>query len=573
MRIVNEKAEARVRRLDPVGIAVRYGLLTAFVVMCGFLAASRENFATGANVRTILLTSAVSFIVAVPLGMLLQSGGIDFSVGSTVGLSVVLGGRFLSDYGLDPLVAIAAVLGCTAVVGAVNGLLCARWRLSPVVVTIGMLFLLRGVAFVLSGADVRRDFGRSFPYLGRSRWVVLDIPAPVVLAAVWGAVLMTLWFRTRWGRHAHASGIDETAAISAGIDPRRSRFGMHVLTSVSAGIWVGVLFLSVLGNGLIQYRVDPDWTRIVQGSVLVASAGFQVLIVKAAGRHRVAAKSVGDGDARSGITESDPPQPRYVGSSDDTTRSSLVVKGLTKRFGAITALHDVSFSVNAGQVVALLGDNGAGKSTLVKTLTGLHQPDDGILELDGIAQRPASPAHAQALGIEAVQQGLGVVGLFSSAENLFLGREPSPPGPLKYLGWIDREVMRSKTAEELEGLHVSVHSVDAPIISLSGGQRQSIAVARASLWATSVVILDEPTAALGVEQSAELLRLVRRLADSGTAVILVTHDMPQVLAVCDKAVVLRHGRCIADEIVGVETDVTRLVGLVTGSVEGRFDAK
>ncbi|MEM8924429.1 MAG: ATP-binding cassette domain-containing protein [Actinomycetota bacterium] len=590
---------------SPTAFAVRYGLAAAFAVLCLFLAVSRENFATGTNVRTMLLTSAVALIVAVPLGMLLQSGGVDFSVGSTLGVAVVTGGRFMSDYDWHPLLASLAVLVLCAGIGAVNGLLCARWRLSPVVVTIGMLFLLRGVAFVLNGGEVRRSFGRGFSYLGRSRWVVLDLPTPVLVAAIWAAVLLAFWYRTRWGRHAHAAGIDEIAAVSAGIGVARSRFGLYVLTAVGAGIGgliqlsrldsappvtgqnlelevltavllggvafsggygsvanviIGVLFLTVLGNGLIQYQVDPNWSRVVEGSALVASAGFQVAIVNAAVRGASGRAAAGAPDSDTAVD--DPPPEVSVA----TAKAVLEVRHVTKRFGAVTALDGVSMTVRGGEVVALLGDNGAGKSTLVKAISGVHRPDDGGFVVNGHPAAPGSPAEARALGIEAVQQSLGVVGLFTAPENLFLGREPTTGGIIgRRLGWIDRRRQRRETEEALARLRVRIADLDAPVVALSGGQRQSVAVTRASMWATAVVLLDEPTAALGVEQSAQVQTLIRRLADGGAAVLLVTHDMPQVLAVCDRVVVLRQGRTVADEAVTAATTVEHLVGLITGA--------
>ena len=593
-------------------LAVRYGLAALFVSMCVFLGLTRNNFATDGNIRTILLTSAVAVIIAVPLGMLLQSGGIDFSVGSTLGVSVVAGGRFMADYGWNPLVASIAVIALAAAIGAINGLLCARWKFSPIVVTIGMLFLLRGVAFVLSGSEVRRSFGRSFSYLGRSRWVVLDIPTPVLVAALWSGILLTLWYRTTWGRHAHAGGIDEEASIQAGIAVDRVRFRFYVLTAVAAAIGgliqlsrldsappvtgqnlelevltavllggvafaggfgsvanviLGVLFLNVLGNGLIQYRVDPNWSRVVEGAVLVASAGFQIAIVNAANRPQVAIGASATTSTVAAGAHDRPLPDRSRPTFPPNAVPALDVRDVVKRFGSLTALDGASLKVHPGEIVALLGDNGAGKSTLVKGITGVHQFDAGELVLDGTVVTPKSPADARRIGVEAVHQSLGVVGLFNASQNLFLGRELLVENPIgKRLGWIDRAKQRSATADALAKLRVRIPNLDAPVLSLSGGQRQSVAVTRSSIWDSSIVVMDEPTAALGVEQSAEVLSLIERLANEGKAVIVVTHDMPQVLQISDRAVVLRHGQVVADEVVDEEMTVERLVGLITGAV-------
>lgn len=591
-------------------MAIRYGLIAALGVLAVFLSLTRDTFLTVTNIQTMLLTSAVSIVIAVPLGMLLQTGGVDFSVGSALGLAVVLGGRFMSDLGWNPLLACAVVLLLLVLVGAVNGTLCARWDLSPVVVTIGMLFLLRGLAFVLTGSEIRRDFGRLFAYLGRSRTVPLDIPFPVIIAAAWSGVLLVLWYRTRWGRHAHACGAGPEAAIDVGINVIRSRLSLYVLVSLGAGIGgliqlsrldsapavtgqnleleiltavllagvafmgghgsaaniiTGVLFLTVLGNGLIQYRVDTNWSRVVEGAVLVSSAGFQVAIVRAARRQRFQPADA-DADANGDAGAAMPAGPR-VARVKPGADPVLEVAGATKRFGPVTALDDVSFGVRPGEVVALLGDNGAGKTTLVRALTGVHALDEGSVVVRGSEVELNSPIDAQALGIEAVHQRLGVVGIFDASENLFLGREPLVSNVFgRSIGWIDKRHMRSEAAAELQKLRVEIPGRRTPVASLSGGQRQSVAVARAGRWGRSIVLLDEPTAALGVQQSAEVLRLVRELAEAGTAVLLVTHDMPQVLEVCDRFVVLRRGRVVAIEPVEEHTSVERLVGLITGAI-------
>ena len=599
-----------IRQRGLTDVAIRYGLIAALVVLGAFLALTRDTFLTVTNVQTMLLTSSVSIIIAVPLGMLLQSGGVDFSVGSALGLAVVVGGHFMADLGWHPLIACAGVLAMAGFIGGFNGTLCARWHLSPVVVTIGMLFLLRGLAFVITGSEIAHDFGRGFSYLGRSRTVPFDIPAPVLVAAAWSAVLLVLWYRTRWGRHAHACGAGEEAAVDVGINVTRSRLSLYVLVSVGSGLGgliqlsrldsapavtgqnlelevltavllagvafmgghgsaanviTGVLFLTVLGNGLIQYRVDTDWSRVVEGAVLVSSAGFQVAIVRAARRQRprpLEVDAAGEGQGPTAVGR------RSTGAMPDA-EPVLEVHGATKRFGPVVALDDVSLSVHPGEVVALLGDNGAGKSTLVKALTGVHALDEGSVVVEGREVELHSPLDAQALGIEAVHQRLGVVGLFDASQNLFLGREPLVPNPLgRSIGWIDKRHMRSETADELQKLRVRIPDVRVPVASLSGGERQSVAVARAGRWAQSIVLLDEPTAALGVEQSAEVLRLIGELAEAGAAVLLVTHDMPQVLKVCDRVVVLRRGRVAAVEPVDEDTSVARLVGLITGAVEG-----
>ncbi|WP_415949055.1 ATP-binding cassette domain-containing protein [Streptomyces sp. KLOTTS4A1] len=214
----------------------------------------------------------------------------------------------------------------------------------------------------------------------------------------------------------------------------------------------------------------------------------------------------------------------------------LALRGVSKRFGAVQALTDVELEVHAGKVVALVGDNGAGKSTLVKTIAGVHPVDEGVIEWGG---RPVSiqrPHDAQELGIATVYQDLALCDNLDVVANLFLGREL---GRAKVL---DEVAMEKRAKELLDTLSIRIPSVRIPIASLSGGQRQVVAIARALVGDPELVILDEPTAALGVEQTAQVLDLVERLRERGHAVILISHNMADVKAVADEVAVLRLGR-------------------------------
>ncbi|GGW20093.1 ABC transporter ATP-binding protein [Streptomyces capoamus] len=214
----------------------------------------------------------------------------------------------------------------------------------------------------------------------------------------------------------------------------------------------------------------------------------------------------------------------------------LALRGVSKRFGAVQALTDVELEVHAGEVVALVGDNGAGKSTLVKTIAGVHPIDEGAIEWDGKPVTINRPHDAQALGIATVYQDLALCDNIDVVGNLFLGRE------LKKWGVLDEVEMERRSRELLTTLSIRIPSVRIPIASLSGGQRQTVAIARSMLGDPKLVILDEPTAALGVEQTAQVLDLVERLRERGHAVILISHNMADVKAVADKVAVLRLGR-------------------------------
>ena len=216
----------------------------------------------------------------------------------------------------------------------------------------------------------------------------------------------------------------------------------------------------------------------------------------------------------------------------------LELRGISKSFGSVQALADVDFEVRAGEVMALVGDNGAGKSTLVKTVAGIHAPDSGEILFDGKPVHIHSPKEASRLGIEVVYQDLALCDNLDVVQNMFLGREE------RDLLWRLKEpAMEQRTAETLRGLSVTtIRSIRQPVASLSGGQRQSVAVAKAVLWNSKLVILDEPTAALGVAQTRQVLELVKRLGEQGLAVVLISHNLHDVFEVATRITVLRLGR-------------------------------
>jgi D-xylose transport system ATP-binding protein len=244
------------------------------------------------------------------------------------------------------------------------------------------------------------------------------------------------------------------------------------------------------------------------------------------------------------------------------TEPILRVTGLNKSFGAVHVLHDVDFAVYPGEVTALVGDNGAGKSTLIKCLAGIHTMDTGQLEWQGEPVTISSPAVASSLGIEFVYQDLALADNLDITQNMFLGREVRT-GP--FLSDAD---METKARETLRSLAVrTINSVRQPVASLSGGQRQTVAIARAVLWNGKVVVLDEPTAALGVAQTRQVLNLVRRLADNGIGVVLISHNMNDVMEVADRVDALYLGR-LAAEVLKADTTTSQVVELITSGRSG-----
>ncbi|MET7680581.1 ATP-binding cassette domain-containing protein [Streptomyces sp. NPDC005423] len=244
----------------------------------------------------------------------------------------------------------------------------------------------------------------------------------------------------------------------------------------------------------------------------------------------------------------------------------LAAHGVVKRFGHVQALQGADFTAYPGEVVALIGDNGAGKSTLVNVLSGVLAPDAGELLLDGAPVRFAGPMDAQRRGVETVYQDLSLAPDLDAAANLYLGRELVRGGLLGRLGVLDRPTMRREAVRAFGELGVELKDVTAAVTTLSGGQRQSVAVARAVAFANKVIFMDEPTAALGVVQRARVLETVRRVADRGVCVVLISHNMPEVLSVADRVEVLRLGRRVAS-FTAAETSIEELVGAMTGSLD------
>jgi simple sugar transport system ATP-binding protein len=246
----------------------------------------------------------------------------------------------------------------------------------------------------------------------------------------------------------------------------------------------------------------------------------------------------------------------------------LEARGIGRKFGHVQALDGADFTVYAGEICALIGDNGAGKSTLVKILSGADRPDAGELLLDGRRIMLDSPVAAQQAGIATVYQDLALAPELTPSDNLYMGRELMRPGLLGRIGIVDRPRMRARAREQFARLGVTLRASGVPVASLSGGQRQSVAIARAAMWADKVIFMDEPTAALGVVQTARVLELIRQVKAQGIAVVLVSHNMPQVLAIADRIEVMRLGRRVA-QLDARNASFEQLVSAMTGGADAQ----
>jgi len=241
----------------------------------------------------------------------------------------------------------------------------------------------------------------------------------------------------------------------------------------------------------------------------------------------------------------------------------LTLHGIRKSFGAVDVLHGVDLSIEAGEVVGLVGDNGAGKSTLMKTITGIYRADAGSIELDGKDILPLDPGQRRELGIEMIYQDLSLAKQQDVAANIFLGREPTKKLFGLIPGIVDKAEMDRQAAKMIERLGAHLPSINRSVGSFSGGQQQTVAIARALTFNPKLVIMDEPTAALAVREVQSVLDLIRRLKSEGIAVILISHRLNDVLSVTDRIVVLRHGRAEAD-LITARTNMNEVVSRIVG---------
>jgi fructose transport system ATP-binding protein len=255
------------------------------------------------------------------------------------------------------------------------------------------------------------------------------------------------------------------------------------------------------------------------------------------------------------------------------TAPILEARGLVKQYGHVVALRGADLELYPNEILAIIGDNGAGKSTLIKALSGALQPDEGEIRLDGERVHFRSPRDARGAGIETVYQDLAVAPALDIAANIFLGRETRRPGPLgSVLRMLDKGAMRRDATRHFSELKIGIQSITQPVENLSGGQRQGVAVARAATWARRLVIMDEPTAALGVKETEQVLDLIRRVRERGLPVILISHDMPHVFELADRIQIMRLGRRVA-VVTPKSHSMPEAVAIMTGAAPGQEGAR
>ncbi|MEN2742698.1 ATP-binding cassette domain-containing protein [Microbacterium sp. X-17] len=566
------------------------------------------------NIATIGLAVAPLLIAVVGAMMMLTAGTIDISIGSIFALTAVCAGQ-VALYTYNATLAFLTGVGVGAVLGLINGVVVRMIKLNPFIVTLATMIIYGGLAFVVTMGMPLSGFPPTFTAVGR--YEVGGVSLVLIVAVVVFAIGSFIMVRTKHGLRLYAIGGDDKAALASGVNVGRTivtifvidgaliglastlmtaRIGIadptaggtfifDVLTAAilggvafaggggrPAGVLIGVTTIGILKSGLIFLGIPSYWQDIATGTMLIVAiiadevlqgsrdaGGFIEIIRRSFG----AGKREGTAVARS--TELAIDGYERVRSVDPKLASAapiLTARGIRREFGAVKALRGVDLTVRPGEVVCLVGDNGAGKSSIIKILSGIDKPDGGAIALNGSEVVFGSAQDAQRAGIRTVFQDLALVPSLSVAHNFELGNEPTR----RLLGFIpvrdEREAER-RTRVALADLGIQIQDVFSSVRRKSGGQRQALAIARATGSGAPVVILDEPTAALGVKQTQLVLRAIGRLADKGTAVILITHDIKSVFAIADRVVVLRLGEVSFSGSIN-DVDEHRLISLMAG---------
>ncbi|MGI9147552.1 MAG: ABC transporter permease subunit [Chloroflexota bacterium] len=587
----------------------RLGLGLLCVALILVFGVTSQNFLTVSNAFAILLNVSSIAIAAVGSGFLLISGNVDLSIGGEYALVAVVAAT-LAKVTQNAAIAVAGALVVGSLLGLFNGLLVRYLNISPLIVTIGTAAVFHGLAYVVTGGISVFGFPPGFITLGRT--YIGPVPVPVLVSTVVFLAGGLILLKTVAGLRAYAIGGHAAAARLNGIDVERFvttlyvfngllvglvavlatarlgsgtpslgvNFELDVLTAVilggvafaggsghPLGILVGVVTIGVLNAGMIFVGLQDWYQQIARGSILLIALAFDQY--GAHRRRRVSTITSGADVPVSTVPPSVVGEAAAVTSDAATSASSFqppIFKcaGLSKSFESARAARDVSFSVSAGEIVCLVGDNGAGKSTVIKMISGVIRPDEGELELGGRRLVASSPADARAAGIETVYQDLALCPNLGAAANLVLGKEPTRTR-LGVLSLRDDAKSAEIARRRLLELKIVLPDYHQPVGRLSGGQRQSVAIARVAEEGVAMVVLDEPTAALGVAQTRHVMTLIRTLAARGTAFLMITHDIDTVFAVAHRVVVLRLGQVVFD---GPARNVTQpqLVHLMAGIV-------
>lgn len=591
------------RLANPSEGSRRPGLAVVAVLLVVVFGLSYDSFLGADNLTAIARSSAFVLIGAIGTMALLVSGNVDLSIGSQYALVSVVTARVAVETGSTTL-AVLTALALGALLGAVNGVLALVLNVSTLIITLATFGVYGGLAYAAnSGQTV---FGLPDGLSGLGRAELLGVPVTVWVAVatfVLGAlVLMATVPGLRLfaaGSNRQATGLVgvsisrlvigvyaanglliglvallSTAQLASGSPQVGTNYALNVLAAVilggvaftggrghPVGVATAVLLVAVLNTGLIFAGLDEWWQQVAQGVLLLVALVADELVTLRRERLVRQGRAV---VAAPRVTEAPQAVPRQ---SPGLAGDVLTVRDLTVRYAGVTALSGVDLTVRAGEVICLVGDNGAGKSTLAKAICGAVRPSEGSVELAG-ETLTASPGAARRAGIETVFQELALCPHLNVADNLALGREPRVR-----LGGVlavrDVEAAHVTSRQRLDELGIALADLERPVRFLSGGERQLVQILRVMRDGVRLVVMDEPTSALGLSQAAEVRALVRAIAATGTPVVLITHDVEEVFEVANRVVVLRRGEVVFD---GSLEDVSRIELLRMMSGKTRMQA-
>lgn len=602
----------------PGGGSARLGLAVLGLVLVAYFSLRFDTFATTDNALIIALGMSSIAIAVIGTSVLLVSGNVDLSIGSMYALIAVTVGEVAS-HTQNLALALAAGIVMGALLGAINGTLVRLLKINPLIVTLAMLAVYGGFAYVVSGGESVYGFSDSFLEVGRAGFGKLT--TPIITAAVLFVIVGFWLVHSRTGLRIYAIGGDVKAAERNGISVGRTVLGLYTLNGMLIGIvailttarlgsaspslgtgfelevltaailggvafsggsgrplgvFFGVAVIGIINAGLVFEGIDDYYQQIARGMLLLLALGAdqfaQFRRERRATREGASSRldalrakltprlaggvAAADGSLGAAKIALDRAEQRAVKREpDDPELPLLEARDIGVRYGSVLALEAGSISVRSGEVVALLGDNGAGKSSLIKVLSGAIRPTHGELRLHGKPVSFHSPHDAREASVQTVYQDLALCPNLSVAHNLILGDEPMR----RLFGLIpvrDDQLAVEQASAHMRELGIKLKDQGTLVEQLSGGQRQSVAIARAVRKEVGVVLLDEPTAALGVTQTRNVLDLIRSIAARGTGVILISHDIETICDVAERVVVLRLGKMVhegpIDEVSQIE---------------------
>ncbi|MCB2130244.1 MAG: ATP-binding cassette domain-containing protein [Rhodobacteraceae bacterium] len=565
-----------------VALRNEYVLLALLVLALVVFGAIDGRFLLIGNIVSIAQQSAIIAVIAFAMTAVIIARGIDISVGSALAFSGIAAGLTLAATGSAPLAMIAAIVA-GALIGALNGLMIGVAGISPFIATLATMALARGLALSLSGSSSIPITDPALLYIGSAQ--IGPVPASVFMA---GLLCLGWWFlltRTVWGRWIYALGGNASTAKATGIPVRSVQLSVYVLAGASAGVgaiiaigrlgsaqplagtglefvaitaaivggtklsggegsvWgtvLGAVLLGVINTGLSFMQVPQIIIYFVTGAlILVAVLISQPESVTHLFRKRRAAPVAAD-----------------AGTGKNPAEQAIELVGLGKIFPGVKALDGVTFTLRAGEVVALAGENGAGKSTLVKCLSGIYTPDEGEILVGGAPFRPSSSSEAGHISV--IHQHFSLAPDLTVAENMFLGREPRMLGGLL----IDRRRMRHEAARVLGELGLAI-SPDQSLATLTVGEQQMVEIARAVLSDAWMYVMDEPTSALTNRERDRLYGIIARLKQRGVGILYISHKMEEIFSQCGRVVVLRDGAFVGErDIAG--TDEAEIISMMVG---------